>query len=394
MMSGTEIFYLTVAIFGFVAAGLMFFRSRRHSLSAPLAQLLEHTRERDFEITQREQRATLDRNALDLTGDAVIYLDGNRRITHLNKAARRLVTAEEGQPLIEAIRDHDLENLLRRSIAQGERQTGMVEVSRLGRVVRAEVQPFTDVGIVMVLRDETELLHLQKVRRELVANISHELRNPLNTLQVLIETLIEGAVDDPAARDYFLQKLNEQVGHLSGIVRESLHLASLESGEARLVLRPVPVRTLIERNVDRLLPQARRADTEMHTHVPEGLPAVLADFEQMSRALTNLLDNAVKWTPAGGHITICAQQAGGCVRFEVRDTGLGIPQSSLPRLFERFYKGDESRSGAGTGLGLAIAKHAVEMHGGRIWAESTEGEGASFFFTLPVADAPAAHYHP
>ncbi|MDP9380785.1 MAG: PAS domain-containing sensor histidine kinase [Chloroflexota bacterium] len=328
--------------------------------------------------------------AFDLIGDAVVYLDRERRIGYANKIARSSFGLEEGQPLIESLRDHDLENLLRRCIAQGEEQSAVVQLSRPRRVVRATVRPVGGVGVVMVLNDQTELRHLERVRRDLVANISHELRTPLATLQLLADTVIESAAEDSQARNYFLEKIKEQVTHLSDIVQQSLHLARLESGENQLVTAPVPVHGLVEASVRRIAPRAELAGFSVVTSVAPDLPPVQADFEQVSRVITNMLDNAIKWTPAGGSIYVAAEPEGDFVRFEVRDTGPGVPRDQLPRLFERFYTGDEARSGRGTGLGLSIAKHTVQMHGGRIWVESEEGHGTSFFFTLPTAEGVAS----
>lgn len=238
----------------------------------------------------------------------------------------------------------------------------------------------------MVLADLTEINYLQQVRRDLVANVSHELRTPLATLQLLVETLIGGAAEDNEARTLFLGKLHEQVFHMSNIVEQSLALAALESGEARMVPTPVPVRYLLERSAERLKPQAEHAGLRVILELPDVLPRVRADFDQISRVITNVLDNAIKVTPQGGELKVGAALEGDFVRIAIQDTGPGIPRQHLPRLFERFYTGDEARTGRSTGLGLAIAKHTVQMHGGQIWAESEEGQGASFYFTLPVVE--------
>lgn len=338
------------------------------------------------EENRQVQLAELGYTSLDLIDDAVLLLDGERRVIDVNRAARELVGVKKGRPLIEALRDHDLENLLRRSIAQGEQQSATVQLSRPQRVVRAMVRPVPHVGIVMVLRDLTELRHLQQVRRELVANVSHELRTPLATLQLLVETLTGGAAEDEEARTLFLGKLHEQVAHMSEIVEQSLALAAMESGEARMMPGPVSVRGLVESCMDRLTPQVEQAGLRMTLEMPEALPCVRADFDQVSRVITNVLDNAIKVTPRGGELRLGAALEGGYVRFAIHDSGPGISKQRLPRLFERFYTGDEARTGRGTGLGLAMAKHTVQMHGGRIWAESEEGKGASFYFTLPIAD--------
>ncbi len=271
---------------------------RRPRPSAPLAV----ERLPGLEENRQAQLAELGYTGLDLIDEAVLLLDGERQVIDVNRAARELVGVEKGRPLIEALRDHDLENLLRRSIAQGEQQSATVQLSRPQRVVRAMVRPVPHVGIVMVLRDLTELRHLQQVRRELVANVSHELRTPLATLQLLVETLTGGAADDEEARTLFLGKLHEQVAHMSEIVEQSLALAAMETGEARMMLGPVSVRGLMESCMDRLTPQVEQAGLRMTLEMPEALPCVRADFDQVSRVITNVLDNAIKVTPRGGEL--------------------------------------------------------------------------------------------
>ncbi len=369
-----------LTVLGLVVATLMRSRLRRS------------TAQDDNLLPEADQPATtqLAGLELDLLEEAVIHLDASLRITYANAAAEILAGALEGRPLIEATRDHDLENLVRTAVETGAEQRGTVALTRLDRTVQARVRPFDRRAAILVLADRTETVHLRQVRRELVANISHELRTPLATLQLLVETLLEGADEDMEARRGFLQRVHGQVIHLSSIVQQSLYLASLESGESRISTRPVSALELVERCVSRLLPQARQAGIDIQLELPGDLPCVRADAEQVDRALTNLLDNAIKWSPVGGTVVVGADHDDGFVRFGVCDSGPGVPREMLPRLFERFYKGDAARSGGGTGLGLAIAKHTVLMHGGRIWAESEEGQGAAFYFTLPAADTVGA----
>ncbi len=322
-------------------------------------------------------------HALDLVDDAVLLLDASRVVVAVNRAAREVHGVEPGRPLIESLRDYELEQLLRRARDEGQDRAAVIQLSRSGRMVRAVARPCPEHGLVLVLGDETRVRHLEQVRRELVANISHELRNPIATLQLLVDTLTEGAQHDEQMRPFFLDKIREQVAHLSDIVQQSLYLASLESGERPAQLALVRPADLVARSTERLRPLADQKQVEVEVVVPSDIPDVRADADQIERVLVNLLDNAIRWTPSAGRIRVRAGQDGSNVRFEVHDTGPGVPADRLGRLFERFYTGDESRAGAGTGLGLSIAKHAVQMHGGQIWVESEEGHGASFFFTLP-----------
>jgi two-component system phosphate regulon sensor histidine kinase PhoR len=198
-----------------------------------------------------------------------------------------------------------------------------------------------------------------------------------------VDTLRGGAIKDPPAAKRFLKRMDSEVDTLTQMVQELLELSRVESGQAPLRLEPTPASEVILPPADRLRPQAERAGLEFTVHLPSQLPLVLADADRIQMVVTNLVHNAVKFTPPGGRVLVSAGQNADEVVFSVQDTGVGIPAEDLARIFERFYKADRARSGGGTGLGLAIAKHIVQGHGGRIWVESVEGEGSAFSFTLP-----------
>jgi signal transduction histidine kinase len=232
------------------------------------------------------------------------------------------------------------------------------------------------------------------VRREFVANVSHELRTPLASLKALVETLEEGALEDPPAARDFLAQMDVEVESLAQLVQELLDLSRIESGQAQLRLEAVAPARLAETAIKRLRRQAERSQIALEADAPASLPMVQGDPARIEQVLINLLHNAVKFTPAGGRVRVGAEvvPAGDAphdvLRFCVADSGIGIPAADLPRVFERFYKGDRSRASVGTGLGLAIAKHLVQAHGGRIWAESAGADqGSTFCFTLPLASA-------
>jgi two-component system phosphate regulon sensor histidine kinase PhoR len=238
---------------------------------------------------------------------------------------------------------------------------------------------------VVLLQDLTELRRLERARRDFVANISHELRTPLASLKALSETLQEGAIEDPAVAKDFLEKINAETDRLAQMVNELSELSRIESGEVPLSIEPIFLAEAVKRVVERLKAQADRAGLSLVVDIPSDLPEALADRERIEQVLVNLIHNAIKFTPPGGQINIAAKAEGDDIQVSVADTGVGIPADDLPRIFERFYKADKARAGGGTGLGLAIAKHIVEAHGGRIWAESIEGRGSTFTFTLPQA---------
>jgi two-component system phosphate regulon sensor histidine kinase PhoR len=238
-------------------------------------------------------------------------------------------------------------------------------------------------GSLLLVQDLTRLRRLETVRRDFVSNLSHELRTPLASLKALAETLQEGALDDPPAARRFIDQIHTEVDALTQMVTELLELSRIESGRFTLDLQPVAAYDLLDSASERMKLQAERAGLTLRVECADDLPRVHVDAQRLEQVLVNLIHNAVKFTQAGGEVVLWAGADPGSVRFAVRDTGVGIPADEVSRIFERFYRVDKSRTGTGTGLGLSIARHIVEAHGGRIWAESTEGRGSTFYFTIP-----------
>jgi two-component system phosphate regulon sensor histidine kinase PhoR len=330
---------------------------------------------------------------LDHMADGVLITDGSGQVEMINAAAARLLdTSEEqalGRSFAQVVPHYPLIELWKTCCEQGEEQIEMVEVTRQGLFLQAIVTPFEEAGVegyLVILQDLTRIRRLETVRRDFISNISHELRTPLAGLKALVDTLRGGAIKDRPAAKRFLKRMDAEVDALTQMVEELLELSRIESGQAPLRLAPVPVSEVVVPPVHRLRPQAERGGLDLTVLLPPELPMVLADADRARLVLTNLVHNAVKFTPPGGQITVGARPEGEDIVFSVQDTGVGIPVDDLPRIFERFYKADRARSGGGTGLGLAIAKHIVQGHDGRIWAESIEGEGSSFYFTLSVAN--------
>ena len=339
--------------------------------------------------TERDRMAAI----LCHMGDAIFVVDGDSKVTTMNQAAERMLQLSQdkalGQTFIEVARDYELDGMLQRCLESRQQQKGLVE-TRPGRqslgVIATPLEGET--GCLLLLQDLTELRRLETVRRDFVANISHELRTPIASLKALAETLQEGAIEDSSVAKDFLDKINAEVDRLAQMVQELSELSRIESGEVTLQKKPLDVAEAIGYAVERLGAQYERAGLTLEVEAPADLPRALADGERVEQVLLNLVHNAIKFTPPGGRIAVSARAEGGDILVSVVDTGVGIPADDLPRVFERFYKADKARAGGGTGMGLAIARHIIEAHGGRVWAESVEGRGAAFHFTLPLAPQP------
>jgi two-component system phosphate regulon sensor histidine kinase PhoR len=237
-----------------------------------------------------------------------------------------------------------------------------------------------------VLEDVSELRRLQRIRTEFIDNISHELRTPLTTVSLLAETLAADADTLPPKAAERVAKIEVETGHLVQMVNELLDLSRIESGIATEALDDVDLGRLASTTADRMRLFAERQGVIIEVRAPAVMPLVRGDRERIGQALLNLLHNAVKFSPAGSTVAIVVSAAETEVIVAVEDHGPGIPRTALPRIFERFYKVDRARKrgAGGTGLGLSIARHVVEAHGGRIWAESEEGVGSTFSFAIPI----------
>lgn len=285
-----------------------------------------------------------------------------------------------GQTVIEATRSHEIDAVVQAALNRQQITEQPVMWNMRPYFVR--VVPIENGGAVVVLEDQTELQRLERVRRDFVANVSHELRTPLASIRLLIETLLAGAKDDAEVAVRMLNQVISEVEALTQLAQELLDLSMIEAGQMPMQMESVKVRDVIEDQVHHFEPQAQQKQITLNNTAPIGLRADL-DRKLIGRVLGNLIHNAIKFTPKAGQITIGAEATTEQITISVRDTGAGIPPEDLPRIFERFYKVDQARGKSGTGLGLAIARHVVEAHGGKIWAESKPGKGAVFFFTVP-----------
>jgi two-component system, OmpR family, phosphate regulon sensor histidine kinase PhoR len=320
--------------------------------------------------------------------DGVLIADASGRIQFNNPAVERLFDTRLviGRTVAEVFRQYQLIEAWQRSRQTGEIQTESVELPGRRQFLQLIAIPERDGGgSLLVVQDLTRVRRLETVRRDFISNLSHELRTPLASLKALTETLQEGALEDPPAARRFLGRMETEVDALTQMATELLELSRIESGQVPLELKPVPVASLLVSAEERMRAQAERAGLSLRLLPAQDKLEVLADPPRLEQVLVNLIHNAIKFTPPGGMVDLTAQPDGDYVCFTVQDTGVGIPADELERIFERFYKADRARSSGGTGLGLSISRHLVEAHGGRIWAESEEGRGSAFHFTLPVA---------
>ncbi len=324
--------------------------------------------------------------------DGVVIVDPQGNISLLNPSAEQIFVISQqkarGQSLMRALGYHQIFETWDASQKEGKEKTTTLELTYQQRFIQVIATPLggeLQDHTLLLCQDLTPIRRLETVRRDFISNISHELRTPLASLKALAETLQLSAIDDPQTSRHFLERMDTEIDALTQMVNELLELARIESGRVPIDLKPTDSYRLLVAASERLKMQAERAGLLLEVEAQPDLPKILADGPRLEQVLVNIIHNAIKFTSPGGKITVFAYPESGMVCFGVQDTGTGIPRDMLPRVFERFYKADQARSGGGTGLGLSIARHLVEMHAGRIWAESQPGRGSTFYFTIPQA---------
>jgi two-component system phosphate regulon sensor histidine kinase PhoR len=347
------------------------------------------------------------RTILERMAEGVILIDPDGRIGLINAGGARIlgvpVDRAAGQRMIEACRSFDLHELLARARTEGQAAGEFTLPFPAARLVEATAVALRDggagpTGIVLVLRDVTQLRRLEAIRMEFVANVSHELRTPLTAIRGFVETLLDGALESPGEARRFLETVARHAERLARLLDDLLDLSNIELGKVSLRFEPLGLAEVIEHAVGGLTPLAAKKAIALAVEVGPALPSVRADRDRLVQILVNLVDNAIKFTLDGGHITIGARRAtggageqgeggGALVEVTVTDNGIGIAPKDLPRITERFYRVDKTRSRelGGTGLGLAIVKHLVQAHGGELRIDSEPGRGTRVSFTLPVA---------
>ncbi|MGO8674516.1 MAG: sensor histidine kinase [Limisphaerales bacterium] len=376
------------------AAVVLYLARQAHWTRAQEAARTEIQRLKEEHQSALTQLQTQQEALFDSMVEGLVVLDEHGRILLANRAFIDLfgLTSDvRSRTLLEALRLHELAELvdvlgtqkqvLGRQIRLSrptERWLGVNGAAILNRLGRRQ-------GTVLVLHDLTRVKQLENTRKDFVANVSHELRTPLSLIQGYVETLLDGAKDNPDVAVKFLRSIERNTERLRLLIEDLLVISELESGRIKPDLQPVPLRSVVQKVLDDFKARAEAGNQRLSNETPD--LAVRADPSRLEQVLSNLVDNAIKYGRTGGHVNVSGcLAAGGQVEISVRDDGPGLPPESLDRLFERFYRVDKARSReqGGTGLGLAIVKHIVQSHGGRVWAQSQLGHGATFHFTLPL----------
>ncbi len=369
---------------------------RRRAFERMLAQQREHHFRQD-DLQRRALHLQAQQQAIfDSMVEGVLVLDAGGRIQWGNESVRRLfaVTVDlPGKTILEAFRLPALADVVRRLAVEKKVQNQTLELPGMNeRWLQVSAAAVTDpngasVGIVLVFHDLTRIRQLENTRQEFVANVSHELRTPLSLIKGYVETLLDGAKEDPEKCVRFLQTIEKHADRLTFLIEDLLTISRLESGRIVMNLQPVQLREEAQHVIDDLRARALEKSVRLENCVAEGLTA-WADADRLQQVLFNLVENAVKYGRNDGCVRVGARLVPEQKRLEVwvSDDGPGIPSDSQERVFERFYRVDRARSreSGGTGLGLSIVKHIVHAHGGEVWLKSELGEGTTFYFTLPT----------
>ena len=359
-------------------------------LGAVLGQMERDLSQRVGQVQEHSQRL---QTVLGSMIEGVLAVGTDQRILLANDAGRELLdfTAAEpvGKPLITVTRARPVHEAIDEALDCSEpierefESPGAHRRTLLLRATRLPGDPCP--GVMVVLHDVTDLRRLENLRRELVANVSHELKTPLAAIKAYAETLRMGAVDDPEHNLTFVLRIEEQAERLHQLILDMLQIARVEAGEATFEIVDVPLREVLDECAAHFADAAASREVELVVELPPMTLTVHGDEEGVRTIVTNLLDNAIKYTPAKGRVTLRATAADNAVTIEVQDTGIGIAEKDQGRIFERFYRVDKARSRelGGTGLGLSIVKHLAQSFGGSVGVESVLKKGTTFRVTLP-----------
>ncbi len=360
-------------------------------LAAALNKMASFLEEKIKEVEVRNQHLDAIWQSM---GEGIIAVDRAGNILSTNPSADSIfdIKKEKAQNklFLEAIPNNDIAELIDEVLRAGEPRSRELAPSwRTQKALRVDVSPIFEKSVIngclMIVHDVTEIRKLETMRRDFVANVSHELKTPLTSIRGFVETLIEGALYDKENARHFLQIISDHTRRLDNLVNDLLSLSYLESAEISVEKEEVDIKRLTDNIFTGFGAQLRERAIETKNELPESF-LVNADRDKINQVLTNLIDNAIKFNKEKGHIKVYVEKMnGGRAKFVVEDNGIGIPQKDAARVFERFYRVDKARSRemGGTGLGLSIVKHIIELHGGTVGMESVEGLGSKFWFILP-----------
>jgi two-component system phosphate regulon sensor histidine kinase PhoR len=363
------------------------FRRQQEQIHAEMEDARRH--QQQTTVDAQAQQQVLFNSML----EGLLLLDRNRKIYLANRNFKNLFglkTELRGKTIMEALRLHELAELVERVETEGQVFDHELKLPELsGRWLRVNAAVISNSagereGTILVFHDLTRLKQLERTREDFVANVSHELRTPLSLIKGYVETLLDGARNNPEVAERFLKIIERNAERLDLLIQDLLTISALESGRMKLDLQPVKLRALVEKVFTDLNAKAENKNVQLVNALPELTAS--ADVNRLDQVLANLVDNAIKYGRAEGTVTVGGKKMDdGKLEIFVQDDGPGIPAESLDRVFERFYRVDKARSRdqGGTGLGLSIVKHIIHNHGGEVWAKSELGKGATFFFTLP-----------
>ncbi len=327
---------------------------------------------------------------LSLIEDGIFVLDEHHDIQYMNDAAARIFgfnpAGDRPLSFIEVVRDYECDALVKQCINTGEVQAASVKIRGKKQYLDIKVSPDEQSrNYIVIVKDLTEKRHLEEIRRDFISNVSHEFRTPISSIKLIAETLTNGALKDPEVNQDFLSRINIEADKLMSMTNELTELSMMENRETTLNKHTLKINSLVRQVVQRLQAQSDKKGLTLSIDIEPAAPDLVIDQYRIEQVLVNLVYNAIKFTNPGGVITISVKIRDNEIMVSVNDTGIGIPREELPRVFERFYKVNKARDDEGVGLGLAISRHIITSHGGKIWAESEEGKGSTFFFTLPLS---------
>lgn len=386
---------LTILALALFIASLVFYFQLQQKLRRVEQDSLDQVQELQQRFEERTAQIQTQREALfNSMIEGLLSLDEAGRIQLANRAFNQLfgiATDVRGKTVLEVLRQHELAEIITKVAAQKQVLGYELKLAGLSeRWLQINAAAIFDAdgkqrGTIVVFHDLTRLKQLERTREEFVANVSHELRTPLSLIKGYVETLLDGAKDNPEVETKFLQTIQRNSERLQFLIEDLLTISELESGRIKMNLQSVRLHPLVDRVLEDFKTQAESRRVVLSNEVPELIAR--ADSDRLQQVLGNLIGNAIKYGRSDGHVGVTGKMANGTlIELCVQDDGPGIPAESLERVFERFYRVDKARSReqGGTGLGLSIVKHIVQSHGGKVWAKSEPGKGAAFYFTLPA----------